>query len=51
MLKIGDEVVSPFGHNYDVVDVGLNSPLDEVPEAFEHTVLVCGPNVLQTKRH
>ena len=25
-FKIGDKVVSPFGLNYDVVDVGLNGP-------------------------
>ena len=33
LLKIGNEVVSPFGLNYDVVDVGLNGPPDEVPDA------------------
>ena len=49
MLKIGNEVVSPFGLNYDVINVGLNGPLDEVPEAFEHTALVRSPSVLQTE--
>ena len=51
LLKIGNEVVSPFGLNYDVVNVGLNGPPDEAPEAFEHTALVRSPSVLQTKRH
>ena len=51
MLKIGDEVVSLFGLNYDVIDVDLNDPPDEVPEAIEHTTLVCSPNVLQTEWH
>ena len=45
-LKIDNEVVGPFGLNHDVVNVGLNGPTDEVPEAFEHTSLVCGPSVL-----
>ena len=31
-FKIGDKVLSPFGLNYDVVDIGLNGPPDEVPE-------------------
>ena len=44
--KIDNEVVSPFGFNYDVVNVGLNGPPDEVPEAFEHTALVRSPCVL-----
>ena len=46
LLKIGDKVVSPFGLNYDVVDVGLNGPPDEVPKAVEHTTLVCCSYVL-----
>ena len=40
MFKISDKVVSPFGLNYDVVDVSLNGPPDEVPKAVEHTALV-----------
>ena len=51
LVKISDKVASPFGLNYDVVNVGLNGPPDEVPEAFEHTALVCSPSVLQTERH
>ena len=51
LFKIGDKVASLFGFNYDVVDVDLNGPPDEVPEAVEHTVLVSFPNVLQTERH
>ena len=51
LLKIGNEVVSPFGLNYNVVNVGLNGPLDEVPEASEHTALVRSPSVFQTQQH
>ena len=49
MLKIGDKVVSPFGLNYDVIDVGLNGPPNEVPEVIEHTALVGGPRVFRPK--
>ena len=45
LLKIGNEVVGPFGLNHDVVNIGLNGPPYEVPEAFEHTTLVCSPSV------
>ena len=51
MLKIGNEVIGPFGLNYDVVNIGLNGPPDEVPEASEHTALVHSPSVLQSERH
>ena len=44
-------MVSRFGLNHDVINVGLNGPPDEVPETLEHTTLVCSPSVLQTKRH
>ena len=27
-FEVGDKVVSPFGLNYDVVDIGLNDPPD-----------------------
>ena len=46
LLKIGNEVVSLFGLDHDVINVGLNGPPDEVPEAFEHTALVCSPSIL-----
>ena len=46
LLKIGNEVVSPFGLNYDVINVDLNGLPDEVPEAFEHTTLVRSLSVL-----
>ena len=46
LLKIGNEVVSPFGLNYDVINIGLNDPPNEVPKAFEHTSLVRSPIVL-----
>ena len=45
LLKISYEVVSPFGSDHDVINVGLNGPPDEVPKALEHTALVCSPNV------
>ena len=51
LLKIGYEVVSTFGFDHDVINVGLNGPPDEVPETLKHTTLVCGPNVLQTEQH
>jgi len=46
LLKIDNEVVSPFGFNYDVIDIGLNGPPDEVSEAFEHTLLVHSSSIL-----
>ena len=46
LLKVGYDLVSLFGLNHDVINVGLNGPPDEVPEAFEHTALVCSPSVL-----
>ena len=51
LLKVGDQVVSLFGFDYDVVDIGLNGSPDEVSEATEHTTLVCCPSILQTERH
>ena len=51
LLKVCNEVVSRFGLNHDVINVGLNGPPDEVPEAVEHTVLVSCPSVLQIKWH
>ena len=46
MLKIGNEVVNPLGLNYDVVDIGLNGPPDEVSKAFEHTLLVHSSSII-----
>ena len=46
MLKIGDKVVSLFGLNYDVINIGLNGLPDEVPKASKHTALVRSPSVL-----
>ena len=46
LLKVSYDLVSPFGHDHDVVYVGLNGPPDEVPKTLEHTTLVCSPNVL-----
>ena len=51
MLKVGYELVSPFGLDHDVVYVGFNGSPDEVLEALEHATLVCSPIVLQTKWH
>ena len=47
LLKIDYEVVNPFGLDYDVINIGLNGPPDEVSKTLEHTMLVCSPNVLQ----
>ena len=33
LLKIGNEMVSPFGLNHDVINVGLNGLPNEVSEA------------------
>ena len=46
LLKVGYELVSPFGLDHDVVHVGLNGPPDKVLETLEHTMLVHGPNIL-----
>ena len=46
LLKMGNEVVGPFGLNHDVINVCLNGLPGEVPEAFEHTTLVRSPSVL-----
>ena len=46
LLKISYEVVSLFGFDHDVVNVGLNGSPDEVPKASEHTALVRSPSVL-----
>ena len=43
LLKISNQVISLFGLDYDVIDVGLNGSPDEVPETFEHTSLVRSP--------
>ena len=40
LLKIGYEVVSPFGLDHDVIDVGLDGLPDEIPETLEHAALV-----------
>ena len=46
LLKVSDQVISSFGFDYDVIDIGLNGSPDEVSEAIEHTALVHSPNVL-----
>ena len=49
LLKVGYELVSPFGLDQDVVHIGLNGSPDEVLETFEHTTLVRSLSVLQTE--
>ena len=44
-------MVSPFGLNHDVINVGLNGPPDEVPKTFGHAMLVCSPSVLESEWH
>ena len=51
MLKVSDQVISSFGFDYDVIDIGLNGSPDEVSEAIEHTALVRCPSILQTEWH
>ena len=36
LLKIGYEMDSLFGHDHDVIKVGLNGSPDEVPKTLEH---------------
>ena len=47
VLKIGYEVVSPFGLDHDVVYVGLNGLPDEVAKTLEHTTLIRSPRVFR----
>ena len=51
LLKVGYDLVNPFGLDHDIIHIGLNGSPDEAPETFEHTTLVRSPNVLQTKWH
>jgi hypothetical protein len=44
--KIGNKMVSPLRFDHDVINVGLNGPPNEVPEAFEHIALVRGERSL-----
>ena len=48
LLEVGYDLVSLFGLDHDVIDIGRNGPPNEVPETLEHTTLVCSPSVLQT---
>ena len=43
LLKVGYDLVSPFGLDHDVIYVGLNGSPDEVPETLEHATLVRSP--------
>ena len=47
LLKISYKVVSSFGLDHDVVNVGLNGPPDKVSETFEHTALVRSPSIFR----
>ena len=49
LLKVGDQVVSSFGFDYDIIDIGLNGLPDEVFKTLEHTMLVRSPSILQTE--
>ena len=51
LLKVGYDLVNPFGLNHDVIHVSLNGSPNDVSKTLEHTTLVCSPNVLQTERH
>ena len=46
LLKVGYDLVSPFGLDHDVIYVGLNGSPDEIFETLEHTTLVRSPSVL-----
>ena len=45
MLKVGYDLVSPFGLDHDVIYVSLNGSPDEVTETLEHTMLIHSPHV------
>ena len=47
MLKVGYDLISPFGLDHDVVYVGLNGLPNEVPETLEHTTLIRIPGVFR----
>ena len=49
LLKVGHDLVSPFGLDHNVIHVGLNGLPDEIPETLEHVVLVHSPRVLQAE--
>ena len=44
-------MVRPSRLDHNVVNIGLNGLLDDVPKTLEHTTLVCSPSVLQTEQH
>ena len=50
-VKVGYDLVSPFGLDHNVVYVGLNGSPNEVAETLEYTTLVRSPSVLQTEWH
>ena len=50
-VKVGYDLVSPFEFDHDVIHVGLNGLLDEVPKTLEHATLVRSHHVLQAERH
>ena len=49
LLLVGYDLVSRFGFDHDVVDIGLDGLPDEIPETLEHAALVRSPRVLQAK--
>ena len=49
LLYVSYDLVSPFGFDHDVIHIGLNSPLDEIPETLEHATLVRSPRIFQTE--
>jgi len=51
LLKVGYDLVNPFGLDNNVIYVGLNGSLDEDSETLEHTSLVCSSHVFLTERH
>ena len=44
-LKIGYDLVSPFGLDHNVIHIGLDGSPDEVSKTLEHTTLVRSPYV------
>ena len=47
LLKVGYDLVNPFGLDHNVINVGLNGLPDEVPKTLVHAMLVRSPHVFR----
>ena len=46
LFYVGYDLVNLFGLDHDVIHIGLNGLLDEIPETLEHAALVRRSSVL-----